>query len=243
MYTVYTALFGDYDDLNEISSNVINSNIRYVCFTDNKDLTSETWEIVHDFSDIPPDLLNRWYKFHPHLLFKESKATLYLDSNIKIFTDPYEIFEYFETIEQDMLMPLHPERNCIYQESEVCYVHGKIDRESKDYLINRFISEGYPRNNGLFEMSIIFSKHTESFKKCMEQWWYFFCNIARRDQLSFCFCAWLTETKLQGLDFHMQSVNKYFFRLPHKHESRLIKNKVILKEILLRVAIKLRVIR
>ena len=48
-YIVYTALFGKYDKLLEIHN--INKHIDYVCFTDNKDLTSKTWNIIYVSDD------------------------------------------------------------------------------------------------------------------------------------------------------------------------------------------------
>ena len=44
-YIVYTALFGKYDKLLEIPR--MNKHIDYVCFTNDKDLTSKTWDIIY----------------------------------------------------------------------------------------------------------------------------------------------------------------------------------------------------
>ena len=41
---VFTSLFGKYEKLNEIKIDK-NPNTRYICFTDDDDLISETWEI------------------------------------------------------------------------------------------------------------------------------------------------------------------------------------------------------
>ena len=54
-YIVYTALFGKYDKLLEIHN--MNKHIDYVCFTNNKDLTSRTWNIIY-VDDNTNDVLN-----------------------------------------------------------------------------------------------------------------------------------------------------------------------------------------
>jgi len=64
---VYTALFGDYDDLIEPKEKF--EGCDFICFTDQKHLTSDIWEIrLVEECDLPPNMMNRKYKILPLFL-------------------------------------------------------------------------------------------------------------------------------------------------------------------------------
>ena len=51
-YVVFTTLFGNYEYLNELAITK-KSSTRYICFTDDPKLKSNTWEVVVVKSPIP----------------------------------------------------------------------------------------------------------------------------------------------------------------------------------------------
>ncbi|MED0060517.1 hypothetical protein RCU70_04475, partial [Escherichia marmotae] len=83
-YIVYTALFGNYDFLTDVS-HLSSSDIEYICFTDIECNNNLGWKIVKvgRFSSTPA-MMNRYYKLHPHLFFSNYEASLYVDANIKL---------------------------------------------------------------------------------------------------------------------------------------------------------------
>ena len=80
-YVVYTALFGDYDDLLEP---VPSNDCDYICFTDNTQLQSNIWKVQIVSGNLSAKMMNRLYKIKPHKYLKNYKASIYVDSIIKI---------------------------------------------------------------------------------------------------------------------------------------------------------------
>ena len=100
-----------------------------------------------------------------------------------------------------MLVGEYDRRNCIYDEAQTILNFGKINSEKEPERgikawkdnpesivnqMNRYISEGYPRQNGLASNGIIIRNHTSSdVIKNMEDWWSEIKHNSKRDQLSF----------------------------------------------------------
>ena len=86
-YIVYTALFGKYDKLLEIHN--MNKHIDYICFTDNKDLTSRTWNIIYvnddkDIENLDNAEKNRYIKIlsHKYISKEWDLQVLHLQQNV-----------------------------------------------------------------------------------------------------------------------------------------------------------------
>jgi hypothetical protein len=106
-------------------------------------------------------------------------------------------------------MQCFDKRNCIYDEANAILNFGKIhsqntpERGIKNWKdnpttiinqINKYISDGYPHQNGLSSNAIIFRNHNNSdVIKTMEEWWLEIKYGSRRDQLSFNYVAWKTH--------------------------------------------------
>jgi len=84
---VYTDLFGNYDELQE--PNMIWKDWDFLCFTDDKNLKSNIWNIIYVESELSSNLENRKYKILPHRFLDQYEVSLYIDSNIKILKDPF----------------------------------------------------------------------------------------------------------------------------------------------------------
>ncbi|MFS7484189.1 hypothetical protein ACJ8B3_01955 [Klebsiella pneumoniae] len=75
-YVVYTALFGDYDDLIEPKN--IDYKCDFICFTNQENITSDKWKIIY-VKDVNDTVLkNREYKFLPHLFFSRNMMQVYM---------------------------------------------------------------------------------------------------------------------------------------------------------------------
>ncbi|WP_312240035.1 glycosyltransferase domain-containing protein [Pantoea sp.] len=87
---IYTGVFGGYETLNELEGEAKNSKIRKICFTDDKELTSETWEIKLIKPPFPLDSVRsqRIVKVLPHKFLKEFKSSVYIDNTVKLLVDP-----------------------------------------------------------------------------------------------------------------------------------------------------------
>lgn len=220
---VYTAVFGFYDNLIEPKGTFYGCD--FVCFTDNPSLKSDFWNVIFvDRGGMTAVEANRWYKMHPHLLFLSYEISLYVDANVRLLANPYDLGTA-SLVEGVIAVPRHPERHCIYAEAAHCVAVGKADLGVATLQMERYRQEGYPENNGLYEMNIIFRKHLDSrIIGVMDCWWREFSQGAKRDQLSFCYALWVKGVSPERLPVDSRSVrDKYFFVECHAGASLYLK--------------------
>ena len=80
---IYTAFTGDYDSLKE--PEFIDDNTKYVCFTQNPNLKSDTWEIIQmEDSILDDNRTAKQYRLFPHVYFPDFKYSFWLDGTFKI---------------------------------------------------------------------------------------------------------------------------------------------------------------
>lgn len=216
---IYTALFGAYDKLVEPAYKF--SNCDFICYTDDKTLKSDIWDIrlVENITD--PVQANREIKFLPHKFFEDYKYSIYIDSNIRVINNPIELLIKYLS-EEKICIPKHFERACIYDELNECIALNKITRKGYDYLYDLLKSDGYPRTYGLGENNIIMRKHTDpDVIFLMEKWWDFFINGPKRDQLSLLYLSWKFKIPVKLMYETSRNKNKYFRYELHLNESKL----------------------
>lgn len=215
-WVIYTALFGDYDQL--VDPDQAWSEFDFICFTDQIGLESQVWKFVFVPSEgESPVLLNRKYKMLPHLFLGHYEVSLYLDVNIKPLKNPGELIER-ELKDKDFYLPRHSLRNCLYEEAKECVIFKKSRYQETLSQVSRYQKEGFPRNYGLSENGIMFRRHhTPLVKSLMEQWLVEFGQGSKRDQLSLPYVFWKNGQQLPLGEFSADDqVN--FKKFPHKKE-------------------------
>lgn len=236
---VYTAIFGDYEDL--LDPKVIDEDLDYICFTDNPNLKSDVWNIrlISDFIDdfnsynneisfIDLDFTRRarTIKTLPHVFLKEYDFSIWIDAGFLIVGDVIEFVNRYT--KKDFLGVKHSVRHCLYDEADEV-LRLKIDDEELILKqVNRYKKQNYPKNNGLIESGILFRRHNnQKIIKAMNDWFNEIISFSKRDQLSFNFVAWKNN-----LDFDLANIyytrNPYFHHYFHK--VKCINNKAILNE-------------
>ena len=216
---VYTAIIGGYDTLNEPL--VKPDGVDFVCFTD-REMESETWEI-RKVTPLYDDNTRtaRKYKVLPHRWFPEYDYAIWQDGNFQV------VGEFLEQI-TDAKMRVYDHtscydvRNCVYAEANAIFALGQVPgKEFKDnpYLIKeqmeRYISEGYPKENGLLSSGVLYRKHTDSdVIKVLEDRWTEIKYGSRRDQLSFNYSAWKNNFDFEYINDDVRH-NQYFDMKKH----------------------------
>lgn len=228
---IYTSIFGGYDDL--IDDQYQMDGVDYICFTD-RGLESENWKVIKStpiYND--PNRNAKKYKILPHRYLKDYDYSIWIDGNIKVISDiralcncdSYKVYDHMQVFDK---------RNCIYDEAQAILNFGKINSERtpergiknwKDNpkliadQMNRYISEGYPKNNGLATNPIIVRNHNDSdVIAVMEDWWSEIKYNSKRDQLSFNYIVWKNQFNfvyLQG-----DSRNNEYFVSVGKHNGK-----------------------
>jgi hypothetical protein len=218
-YVIYTALFGGYDDLQEIPE--ISPTCDYLCFTDDSSLKSNTWKIiiVENRTNMTPHMMNRNYKILPHRYLKGYRISLYIDSNIILKRDPSYLFERYGD-EKGIRCFRHFSRNCIYAEGFANIKSKKAKYENVVSQLSKYIEQGYPKNNGLSENRVILRHHNNKpVVRIMEQWWQELQQETNRDQLSLWYIAWINDTRIEYLDEHHNRVTDIFGLNLHRDEN------------------------
>jgi GT2 family glycosyltransferase len=215
----YTAITGDYDDLKPQPHSAIKST-PFVAFLDRPlgKFEPTFWEVrpVHnEFKD--PNRNAKIHKVMPHLFFPDKEYSLWLDGSCKI-EFPFSIERLIQIYlsDTDFAVFRHPDRNCIYQEANVCLTRRLDDQETIRQQINRYTKEGYPSNNGLAECSILLRRHTPAVQKFNEAWWEEIKNGSRRDQISFNYVVRKTGLKIRYFPGDLRKINHLFKREGHK---------------------------
>ena len=197
---IYTAIFGNYDNLEE--PKFIPQGFDFICFTDcDFEKTSTIWKIkkvTPIYSD--PTRNARRYKVLAHRYLHMYDISIWIDGNKFITGDvnDYEKFlgeKSFATFDHTKCWD---KRNCVFEEANAIFslgnAPGKTFKDNPMVISNqieRYIKEGYPKNNGLLFSSTLVRKHNEKdCVKVMEDWWTEIKYGSRRDQLSFNYVAW-----------------------------------------------------
>jgi hypothetical protein len=182
---VFTALYGGYESLNEIEITK-NANTRYICFTDDPTLTSETWEIktTPPKPSMNPSRYSREIKMLGHRFFPSGTRCLYIDNTVRLKVDGKEILDEW-LVDTEIAFMRHYSRKTVRGEFFACSAYG-LDNQStirsqfkyyKKYFKN-ILSER-PHWGGM--IARINTSRTDLF---MEAWKNQFDSFTKRDQLS-----------------------------------------------------------
>lgn len=189
---VYTALFGDCDEVKMIKKK--NPNCDYFIFTDQPIPSNSGWvKKTINYPDEIKDnnaLKNRYLKMHPHIIFPEYDYSIYLDAVFVIELDIYRLMARMGNHFIGLFMH-HAGINCLYDEAQRVKRIGLAPNDIVDKQMNRYINEGFPKDYGFYECSIIIREHNKF--ECihvMDTWWNEIMNESKRDQLSFMYSLW-----------------------------------------------------
>lgn len=214
---IYTAIFGDYDQLKIFKK--APSGCDYYCFTDNKNLKSDIFKIIHcDALDLDSTRNAKIFKILPHRYFPNYEYSLWIDGSVMI--KDYNFYKLVDRYLKDYDIALfnHPERNCVYDELDACIKLKKDNALVMSKQINRYREMGYPDCNGLAACTIILRRHNSPrLIQMNESWWHEIEVGSRRDQLSFNYVAWKHKIKYGLIDGILWD-NKYFKVTPHRNK-------------------------
>lgn len=233
---VYTCLTGNYDKLTRLT--YLDEDWDYVCFTDDRSLVSEKRKFMWDirplvFNRLDNSKNNRWHKINVLEIFPQYEESIYIDANIDIL-NPY-LFDMVKAKNEDILVPLHEFRDCIYDELEVVIAKKKDSEKVCRELIEHIRSRGFPSHYGLSENGVIYRRHTvPKIKKIMTEWWRLVEKYSTRDQLSFAYVLWENGIGVREItfpsikfdydhffiEFHTNKLRKHYFYMRNQRNGR-----------------------
>ena len=201
---IYTAIVGGYDTL--VEPDYKPEGWDFVCFTD-RDLESDTWEIRKTLPLYTDNTRTaRKHKLLPHRLFPDYEYSLWLDGNVKVRDDVNELLGHLD--------------GCIYDEGstilQLGIKNGGNYKDNPDLIkqqMERYVKEGYPKNNGLVVQMEVLRRHNQAdVVDSMEDQWSELKYNSKREQLSFNYIAWKNDLKFSYIQGDSRD-NKYFLNM------------------------------
>ncbi len=188
---VYTALFGEYEALNEQPIRQ-ESDLRFICFTDDSSLKSETWDIVlvDPIFPMDPSRSQRVYKMLPDRFLPEYGASLYIDNSV-VLKKPPEVMLRQQLSDCDFALPSHSYRQTLLDEFLEVVRLGLDDPNRVFEQLNHYaliapaVLEEIP-----YWCGMLFRRHGNlELQETLSLWLSHVYRYSRRDQLSFNFCC------------------------------------------------------
>ena len=224
---IYTAIIGKYDVLEE--PKFIPKGYDFICFTDQKiTKPNSIWKIRQVLPLYEDNTRTaRKYKILPHRFLPEYDISIWTDGNELVVGDVDKLQnKYLKN--KNMAVYNHmncwDKRDCVYKEAKAIFDLGNNNNNWKDdpsimvKQIEKYIKEKYPSNNGLIVSGVMFRKHNEKdIIKCMELWWEELKYGSKRDQLSFNYSAWKTNTQFNWINQDIR-IDGYVLEVKHSHQ-------------------------
>jgi hypothetical protein len=204
---IYTCLTGDKEALGNPLKRLVSKDtdldLRFVCFSDRTDLTSEIWQIVtFDTLGLPAAKSSRLPKALPHVFFSNlSDYSLYIDNTVEfrrlpnsedLSTSSAYLFKLFR----------HSGRESLAQEAAAIAALGF---ETSDRLMEQL--EHYASLLPLEDIAplstctLLLRQHSHpAVKRQGEFWWAQILAYSRRDQMSFDFSRIQTNCDVEYLE-------------------------------------------
>jgi hypothetical protein len=188
---VYTALVGDYEQLNEQPA-AKNSDIPFICFTDDAQLRSDTWEVrqISCLLHNDPIRSQREIKLRPHEYLPEFEASLYIDNSVLLIEQPEAVFQkYFPA--SGLALPGHSYRQNVTDEFLEVYKLGFDDHARILEQLNHYaLSWPEVLDEKPYWGGIQLRNHRNAQARALlDLWMIHVLRYSRRDQLSINYVA------------------------------------------------------
>lgn len=183
---VYTVLLGGYDVLLE-QPVAVDSGADFVCFSDDRDVRSDTWRIEHVEPVLPQDLhrSSRVYKILGHPLLDDYDVTICVDASVLLRARPEQIVEEFLTDDADMALAAHSFRDTVLDEFDEV-VRLNYDDRSRVYeqLTDYAIHHPDALTAKTLWGGLLVRRRSTEVAAAMRTWFDQVLRYSRRDQLS-----------------------------------------------------------
>jgi hypothetical protein len=211
---VYTVITNNYDTLPVAKDDGFD----YVCFTDNDELTSETWQIRLLEKTDNPKLLSRKPKILCHKYLPEYDYSIYIDGNFDTVGSISELFNRKK--EYPFTLVLHSLARSIRDEIQKVVSYDMETKETTDKLLQYMSDEGYEdKRRTFYRCGFLMRNHSDPHvNKLMECWWELVERFSHRDQLTFPIALWKSNYPYKFSDIAPSSFYRYFSITRHSKE-------------------------
>ncbi|MEQ1734867.1 MAG: glycosyltransferase domain-containing protein [Rhodoglobus sp.] len=198
---VFTALIGDYEALNEQPA-ATDSDVEFICFTDNLEITSESWQLRHVEPRYPLDNIRsaRYLKVHGPELLTEFSESLWIDNSVLLKSDPARLLDaWLESA--DFALPRHSYRTSVIGEFDAVATQGYDDpARVYEQLIHYSTLRPEVLRERPYWTAMLARRQTESVIVAMQLWLEHVLRYSRRDQLSINFVLAESGIAVRGIE-------------------------------------------
>ena len=154
-YTIFTYNIGGYETFQEVENP---SNIcEYIYVTDDKSITSSTWNVIYVENEHPEDNFDICYKIRYVDMWKyvNTDVVIRIDGCVRIVGDTDILYKRFVDGGYDMCLQLHPHRNNLEDEAFAWEVIKGYPREHNRKVLTFMDGCGYDTKNykGLYQFN------------------------------------------------------------------------------------------
>lgn len=220
---MYSAVIGRYDDIQVPL--LVPDNVRYVLYTDLPQLY-ERYASIIEIRVIPesilkmgPILANRYLKFHPHEFFEHDEISIYMDGNVRAVMNLQTMCQAINKT-TGLAMHRHADRDCIYDEAEVCICLKRGNFRAIREQIDSYRDAQFPRHFGLNEATVIVSDLRNNMAtKLLNDWWVEFSNSkSLRDQIAWPYVVWNNDLTIHDIGNLGYGVSNNMLIELHRHK-------------------------
>jgi hypothetical protein len=199
-------LTGRYEKLNE-QPVAHDTDVEFICFTDDPELTSETWTIRRIDLRFPMDTIRsaRYLKVRGTELLSDYDESLWIDNSVLLRAAPDLLLDNW-LASADFALPRHGYRTTVVGEFDAVAVDG-YDDPARVY--EQLIQYSALRPGTLEEhpywTALLARRHTAPVTEAMQLWYDHILRYSRRDQLSINFVLGVLGLAVNGLDIDNMS--------------------------------------
>lgn len=202
---VYTAVMGTSEHLQELSFAPEHPDIDFICFTDQPDIRSQTWQVKLVNPRVPKDPVRsaRYLKLVGHEALSGYQKWLWIDNRVSLTGPPHQIFEEDMRGKSVAISP-HDHRQNVREEF-LAVLKFRKDHSFAVRTFWKYLSITNPDllNEKLFQNTIILRENTPEVTRFMEKWWELILRFSARDQLSLNLVVRETGMQLHPLPFQI----------------------------------------
>jgi hypothetical protein len=183
---VYTALLGGDRQLGEAPL-AEESSADFVCFTDDRTLRSDTWQVIPVEPRLPTDALRseRYLKIVGHPALAGYDRTLWVDNAVELLELPETFVDHWLE-EAEVAAPVHTSYRTVLEEAEAVVDLGRDDHLRVFEQLAHYV-EASPSavETNPHWTALLARRRTPEVAAAMTTWWEHVLRYSRREQLSF----------------------------------------------------------
>lgn len=161
-YTVLTYNIGGYEILHEVEWK--SERAEYIYVTDDKSITSSTWNVIYVENEHPEDPFWLCYdiRFNP-FRYANTDVVLRIDGSMKIVGNTDKLIDAFNAGGYDIALTPHPTRQTMLEEYSAWVTMRGYDANQANRVLNFFNTMGWnpQTDKGIYQYNFMIQRNSE----------------------------------------------------------------------------------